>query len=193
MIHSISSVSDVSSVKSYREECPICLMELYPSSSESERDDPDIDPGSRELVTVLRCNHAFHNYCINQWFKKKNTCPCCRTIEFQSDIKCLVWHKSWWCFGSWRRVRLSTDISSLTYTYTAAPNRVVTHKYNYVRRINYKPSKNYVVIFHGQGNDMKITYMKTNNSEDLYDVFKDRFLAYQRLRSMNSTPNVSLL
>lgn len=27
---------------------------------------------------TLHCNHCFHRKCLNEWFKKKQTCPCCR-------------------------------------------------------------------------------------------------------------------
>jgi hypothetical protein len=28
----------------------------------------------------IECGHSFHLECLNQWFLKKNTCPCCRKI-----------------------------------------------------------------------------------------------------------------
>jgi len=27
---------------------------------------------------TLRCNHTFHLHCINEWFRRQNTCPLCR-------------------------------------------------------------------------------------------------------------------
>lgn len=27
---------------------------------------------------ILRCNHVFHNCCIEQWRKRSENCPCCR-------------------------------------------------------------------------------------------------------------------
>ncbi len=43
-------------------DCPICL--------ESLKD---------EDVYISKCNHVFHNKCIDQWFNKDNRCPICRT------------------------------------------------------------------------------------------------------------------
>ena len=31
-----------------------------------------------EKFVYLNCNHCFHEKCIKQWKKKKNTCPICR-------------------------------------------------------------------------------------------------------------------
>lgn len=27
-----------------------------------------------------KCNHCFHSKCLEQWKKRANTCPCCRTL-----------------------------------------------------------------------------------------------------------------
>jgi len=36
----------------------------------------------------LKCLHVFHkNPCIEEWFKKSNTCPSCRQYADQSDVK----------------------------------------------------------------------------------------------------------
>ncbi|KAL2944253.1 putative RING-H2 finger protein ATL53 [Bienertia sinuspersici] len=46
--------------------CSICLGEGY----EDE-----------EMCKVLpECNHVFHSNCIDQWLKKKQSCPVCRKI-----------------------------------------------------------------------------------------------------------------
>ena len=42
--------------------CPICL--------------DDFDDYTK--ITTLKCNHIFHEDCINQWLTKKSSCPYCR-------------------------------------------------------------------------------------------------------------------
>jgi hypothetical protein len=37
-----------------------------------------------EKVNHIPCEHTFHNNCIKQWLKVRNTCPICR-YEFSSD------------------------------------------------------------------------------------------------------------
>jgi hypothetical protein len=32
-------------------------------------------------IMYLPCAHVFHKKCIKEWFKKSNTCPCCRGIS----------------------------------------------------------------------------------------------------------------
>ena len=48
------------------EKCPICL-EKYTKDEE---------------VILLKCCHNFHNNCINNSIRNKNTCPICRTILY---------------------------------------------------------------------------------------------------------------
>jgi hypothetical protein len=35
-----------------------------------------------EDCSQLKCGHIYHKECINEWFKKKKTCPNCRKIMF---------------------------------------------------------------------------------------------------------------
>ena len=46
-----------------QENCPICVdgMKLH-----------------QILRTIKRCNHTFHQSCIDNWFVRNNTCPVCR-------------------------------------------------------------------------------------------------------------------
>jgi hypothetical protein len=46
----------------YEKSCSICITEY----------DDDSD------VSVLKCNHLFHNSCIIEWSMYKTTCPVCR-------------------------------------------------------------------------------------------------------------------
>lgn len=45
-----------------QDECSICLA-----------------PIKKNKKNELNCNHIFHNNCINEWLKKNNSCPLCRT------------------------------------------------------------------------------------------------------------------
>lgn len=39
------------------------------------------EPMSQSDSGQLKCNHAFHSGCIEEWFTINNTCPCCREIN----------------------------------------------------------------------------------------------------------------
>ena len=45
--------------------CTICLISL-----ENYVDVP---------ISKLKCNHIFHNYCIEEWCKNNQNCPICRS------------------------------------------------------------------------------------------------------------------
>jgi len=38
-----------------------------------------------EKVTKLRCNHIYHNGCVEEWFKTSGTCPLCRSNVFECE------------------------------------------------------------------------------------------------------------
>lgn len=44
------------------EDCSICLNSF----------------SNDDNITCLPCNHYYHTTCINEWFKRSNTCPKCR-------------------------------------------------------------------------------------------------------------------
>lgn len=39
-----------------------------------------IDVIDEKTITLNKCKHTFHKYCIQQWYYKSNTCPICRRI-----------------------------------------------------------------------------------------------------------------
>ena len=47
--------------------------------------DPDIcaiclcDFEDNRAIYITKCNHVYHVECIETWFKKKYTCPLCKT------------------------------------------------------------------------------------------------------------------
>ncbi len=47
--------------------CMICLENIHSNASCKEEEEKE-----------LKCRHAFHNECIESWFKLKHNCPLCR-------------------------------------------------------------------------------------------------------------------
>ena len=47
--------------RDFRRDCSICLEKLYSN------------------IIRLNCNHYFHEKCINDWQKRNNNCPICRS------------------------------------------------------------------------------------------------------------------
>ena len=39
-----------------------------------------IDVIDEKTITLKKCGHTFHKFCIQQWYQKSNTCPLCRRI-----------------------------------------------------------------------------------------------------------------
>jgi hypothetical protein len=68
----ISSVDEAEIVNS--EKCVICL------------DDYDYDNN----VGKLRCNHCYHQKCIERWLMEKTVCPLCKYNVLSSDNRELV-------------------------------------------------------------------------------------------------------
>jgi len=42
---------------------------------------------SKEWVRNMTCLHLFHSNCVNDWIKRANNCPTCRTTVDQSQLK----------------------------------------------------------------------------------------------------------
>jgi hypothetical protein len=40
-------------------------------------------------ISKLSCNHSFHEKCINEWLKEKNTCPLCRSSIIKPNLDVL--------------------------------------------------------------------------------------------------------
>jgi len=36
----------------------------------------------KDTISILNCNHTFHNKCIQPWVDNQSTCPICRCILF---------------------------------------------------------------------------------------------------------------
>ena len=57
-----NEIENIGDIIIYNNECPICLDDIH-----------------YEDGCMLKCNHAYHQDCINQWviFSKNNICPLC--------------------------------------------------------------------------------------------------------------------
>lgn len=53
---------------SAKSDCGICLDDL---TDESE---------NGKALTMKKCDHIFHEKCIQRWLREKNTCPVCRVV-----------------------------------------------------------------------------------------------------------------
>ena len=49
-------------------DCPICLDQI-----------------SNETLVNTKCNHCFHQLCIDKWLSAKYNCPCCRSTIIDHD------------------------------------------------------------------------------------------------------------
>ena len=51
--------------------CSICRNLLTENCIECNSDVKDC------YSIIVKCNHLYHNHCINKWIKNKKTCPLC--------------------------------------------------------------------------------------------------------------------
>eukprot|EP00835_Amoeboradix_gromovi_P003026 NODE_187_length_15673_cov_0.222743.p3 type:complete len:398 gc:universal NODE_187_length_15673_cov_0.222743:211-1404(+) len=59
----------------FLESCSICYNSLIDNT---------------DAVSLLQCNHIFHNKCISEWLEKENTCPLCRAeVQSNTHIDCI--------------------------------------------------------------------------------------------------------
>ena len=60
-------------------QCAICLEDF---SIKNLNEDTDL---SKSDIIMTRCKHFFHKSCLNNWLKKNDSCPICKTIikEYQ--------------------------------------------------------------------------------------------------------------
>lgn len=58
---------EVKRLKMETEPCSICLENLSGSNT-------------RGFPTRMPCSHVFHDRCLLEWFRRKNTCPMCRRV-----------------------------------------------------------------------------------------------------------------
>jgi WD40 repeat protein len=62
--------------KTLKGQCAICLKPM------TDQTQPSITSGPEKVVeTYLPCKHKFHEYCIQEWLRRGNTCPECRAKD----------------------------------------------------------------------------------------------------------------
>lgn len=62
------------SATKFHDECPICF-----------------DPLDSEAKLTLKCNHVFHETCIQGWFERQPTCPICRKFIKIKGFRAVKW------------------------------------------------------------------------------------------------------
>ncbi|VVU95246.1 Ring finger domain [seawater metagenome] len=81
--------SNIIITRSEKEKCSICLEDMTNSDSLEE---------TQKNFTLLKCNHMFHQNCLNSWLDFNNTqnendlgtCPICRTNVQIEKISTIV-------------------------------------------------------------------------------------------------------
>jgi len=94
------------------DQCIICLDSLDHISAETDSKSPEIglesakvaptisskDPSNDhngELIAVVQtCGHILHDHCLQEWTKKANSCPICRSAFHLVEVHNKVGGKS---------------------------------------------------------------------------------------------------
>ncbi|CAN8232761.1 unnamed protein product [Cochlearia groenlandica] len=74
--HVLQRLSEEQRVNSLEkdETCSICMEDyVYESSSE------------KIIIRMPNCTHLFHQDCIFEWLKRRNSCPLCRKVPYEEE------------------------------------------------------------------------------------------------------------
>jgi len=79
-----------------REECSICLQEIYPGWIESKKPIPPLP--EKNSLRSFQCGHTFHEACVGTWLAEERhshtkTCPLCRGKITANNWK--IWPPLW--------------------------------------------------------------------------------------------------
>ena len=139
--------------------CPICLDELLGSP-----------------IQLQKCGHSFHYSCINEWYKKHNTCPYCRCIvKDYWDIKCNVFN----IFLTKCKVILNNN--NLIFKKNQNKNIEV----NFVQIKEIRLEKKIIYILMKINNKLTKYSLKFPNEQEneFYIAFKDKLSAFLNLHN----------
>lgn len=136
-------------------ECSICLDSLDNYLSETTSLIQQNQKIRNKYVKQLDCGHIFHKSCINDWFKKNESCPYCRKF-FKNYFKCQVKQKGD-LFRSNATLFLDSELKKdILVTF----NNILFNKYDLVfNRFNI------ISLFNNQKNKITIKCFKTLHDE----------------------------
>ena len=131
-------------------ECSICLDSLEENN----------------IITLVNCNHQFHESCLKQWTANNNTCPLCRTVVtslFYAQINLL-------CVNLFKKkiiVEIKED-KIIFYSYPNKTNELFCLDYFKITKIKYVST--YCKIYFNSINGTDINLKKKNVYFDNYTL-----------------------
>ena len=59
-------------------DCPICRNPFSEDCIECQATQYETDTSPQECLLALgKCQHVYHNHCINRWLESRESCPLC--------------------------------------------------------------------------------------------------------------------
>ena len=75
-IYEFKAPQDGADVKDEDKQCSICMSNFMPEVKVGSR-----KPIKPPMLRRLKCFHAFHQKCIDEWLKQKSICPLCKASQ----------------------------------------------------------------------------------------------------------------
>ena len=124
------------------------------------------------IITLLNCNHQFHESCLKQWTINNNTCPLCRTV-----VTSLFYAKISLIFINLFKKKIIVEIKEdriIFYSYPNKTKELFGIDYFKIKKIKYV-SKYCKIYFNSiNGNDINLITKKVyfNNYTLCHNFFK---------------------